>query len=627
MATDKIWKTEPIFEDVKKMKYHEIETLSKKIRNYIVDVVSSGDGHFAPNLGTIELTLALYKAFPPDENFVVWDTGHQAYTHKVLTGRAGELKTIRKLGGISGYPAIHESEYDRFGVGHAATSIAAALGIETALKVFGQDGEVIAVIGDGAMTSGLALEALNQIKTVSSKIRIILNDNGMSISPSVGQLSKKILNRLRTMKTYRHLDSKFYSIFENSFFASFGDKIKASLKRLVLNENFFEDFGLKYIGPIDGHDIGMMVRTFDGIKSIGGPVVVHVVTQKGKGIKYAEENPTKFHSVSMINPKSGISIEVRKNKHSYSEIFGKVLSLIADEDERVAGITAAMEDGTGLKYFHSKHTDRFFDLGITEELCTTFAAGAATKGLKPVVAIYSTFLQRAFDQIVHDVALQNVDVVFAVDRAGVVGADGPTHHGVFDMAYMNLIPNMKILAPSSLKEFSSMLKSVVGRVHGPVAIRYPRESEIVDVMDTISAPPEKDIFKWDKLMEGKDGTILAVGSMVKVGIETSKILRSKGIEIEVYNCRSVKPLDVKVLNSLISSPRVWTLEEGTVMGGFGSSVLLNAPYLRSRIEIVGIKDEFVGHGSRNELLGILGLTPQKIADRIVTDLEIDAREG
>lgn len=627
METDRIWKTEPVFEDVKKMKCSEIEALSGKIREYIVGVVSSGDGHFAPNLGTIELTLALYKSFPPDDNFIVWDTGHQAYTHKVLTGRAEELKTIRKLGGISGYPAIHESEYDRFGVGHASTSIAASLGIETALKLLKQDGEVIAVIGDGAMTSGLAFEALNQIKTVSSKIRIILNDNGMSISPSVGQLSKKILNRLRTTKTYRHIDSKLYSTLENSFLGSAAEKVKSSLKRLLLNENFFEDFGLKYIGPIDGHNVGMMIRTFEGIKSIDGPVVVHVVTQKGKGIKYAEENPTKFHSVSMINPKDGISIEVRKNRHSYSEIFGKVLSMVADEDERIVGITAAMEDGTGLKHFHSKHPDRFFDLGITEELCTTFAAGAATRGLKPVVSIYSTFLQRAFDQIIHDVALQNLDVVFAVDRAGIVGSDGPTHHGVFDMAYMNMIPNMRILAPSSLKEFSSVLKSVVGRVMGPVAIRYPRESEIVDVMDVISTPPENDIFKWEKLTDGKDGTILAVGSMVRVGIETLKILKTQGVDLGLYNCRSVKPLDTDVLNSLISSPRIWTLEEGNVMGGFGASVLLNAPYLRSKIEVIGIKDEFTGHGSRNELLDLLGLTPGKIAGRIVTDLEIDAREG
>ncbi len=622
-----IWKNEPLFRELSGMNCDGLNLMAKKIRNYIIEVVSSGNGHLAPNLGTVELTLALYKAFPPDKNFVVWDTGHQAYTHKILTGRAKLLPTIRKYGGISGYPNIQESKYDRFGVGHAATSIAAAMGIETAKKINKEKGDVIVVIGDGAMTSGIALEALNQIKSISSKLKIILNDNGMSISPSVGQFSKSILNKLRTTKTYRILDNKFYDFLSKNGLKYPVERIKLSLKKLLLSDNFFEDFGLKYIGPIDGHDMRMLTRTFESLKKIEGPAVIHVVTQKGKGLAYAEENPTKFHGVSMIDPNTGISIEVKKERHSYSEIFGKVLSLIADEDERIIGITAAMEDGTGLKHFHSKHSSRFYDFGITEELCTTFAAGAATRGLKPVVAIYSTFLQRAFDQIIHDVSLQNLDVVFAIDRAGVVGEDGATHHGVFDLSYLNLIPNMKILAPSSLSELSSMMKSVVGRVKGPVAIRYPKESEFTNVTDVLSAPTIENPFTWNELVKGKDGTILAVGSMVKVAVEVSKLLESDGIHIGVYNCRSVKPVDRKALSVISSSPRIWTLEEGVVVGGFGSSILLNMIKSRGNVDVIGIEDYFVEHGSRKELLEKVGLSVDKIAERIIGALKMKMWEG
>ena len=621
------WDREPLFEKLGNMKFSEMESMANEIRNYIVEIVSSGNGHLAPNLGTVELTLALYKVFPPDKNTVIWDTGHQSYTHKILTGRASSMGTIRKFGGISGYPSIHESEYDKFGVGHAATSIAAALGIEKAHSTKDMNGEVIAIIGDGAMTSGLAFEALNQVKPLSSKIKIVLNDNGMSISPSVGQLSNVILNRLRTAKTYRILDSKLRDFLRKNDLDWVSEKVKSSLKKLFLFDNFFEDFGIKYIGPIDGHDVKMLVRAFESLKEIEGPVVVHILTQKGKGLPYAEKNPTKFHSVSMIDSKSGISLEIKKGVYSYSEIFGKVLSIIANEDNRIVGITAAMEDGTGLKYFHAKHPDKFFDLGITEELCTTFAAGAAAQGLKPVIAIYSTFLQRAFDQVIHDVALQDLDVIFAIDRAGLVGEDGPTHHGVFDIAYMNLIPNMKLVAPSSISELSSMMKSVIGRIKGPLAIRYPKSSEFMDIMDVLSAPPLDNPFSWEKILDGKDGTILAVGSMVKIAVEASKKLESMGIHVGVYNCRSVKPLDMKTLNVIAMSPRIWTLEEGTVMGGFGSSVLLKAPTLRSKTEVIGIEDSFVEHGTRNELLEFAGLSAQKVTERIISNLKAEVREG
>ncbi len=622
------WDDEMLFEKINQMSIDEMYDLAENIRNYIVEVVSSGDGHLAPNLGTVELTLALYSVFPPDRHIIVWDTGHQAYTHKILTGRAKVLPSIRKLGGISGYPTIKESKYDYFGVGHAATSIAAGLGIEVAERMNGnKDSQIIAIIGDGAMTSGIALEALNQIKTVSSKIKIVLNDNGMSISPSVGQISQIILNKMRTTKAYRKFDAKVYELFKETILKSFNDKAKGALKKLLLPDNFFEDFGLKYMGPINGHDIKMMKKTFESLKAVEGPAVVHILTQKGKGIKYAEDNPRKFHSVSMINPSNGLSIDIKKGWYSYSEVFGRVLSKMADEDNRIIGITAAMEDGTGLTFFRSNHQDRFFDLGITEELCTTFAAGISLRGLKPVVAIYSTFLQRAFDQIIHDVALQDLDVVFAIDRAGLVGQDGPTHHGVFDISYMNLIPNMKILAPSSLEELSSILKSVVGRVHGPVAIRYPRATEIASIDDIIYAKPFEDPFKWERIKDGRDGVILAVGSMVKTGREIVEMASSHGINLGLYNCRSVKPLDMEALETIRSIPRVWTLEEGSVMGGFGASVMLKAPFLRSKIEVIGIDDNFVGHGTRTELIDLCGLSAEKLAGRILAEFQIKVQEG
>ncbi len=627
MEIPDIFKDEPLFRKLKDMSCNEISDLAQVIRKYITQVVSAGNGHMASNLGTVELTLALYKIFPPDENFLVWDTGHQAYTHKILTGRAKMLSEIRKSGGISGYPNIHESSYDRFGVGHAATSISAALGIEAANKFLKKGGEVIAIIGDGAMTSGTALEALNQIKGVSSKVKIVLNDNGMSISPSVGQLSKKILTRLRTSKGYRIIDNKFYDLLKENDLGFIADKIKLSIKKLILSNNFFEEMGLKYIGPIDGHDVKMLIRTFESLKEIEGPAVIHVVTKKGKGVSYAEENPTKFHGVSMIDPKTGISLEVKKEKHSYSEAFGRVLSLIADIDERVIGITAAMEEGTGLKFFHEKHPEKFYDFGITESLCTTFAAGAATLGLKPVVAIYSTFLQRAFDQIIHDVALQNLDVVFAIDRAGLVGEDGPTHHGAFDISYLNFIPNMKILAPSSMKELSSIMKSVVGRVKGPVAIRYPRESETVNITDILSAPTLDNPFKWKEVVNGKDGTILAVGSMVEVAVKAAAILKEKGFSVSVYDCRSVKPLDIETLEKVKFSPRIWTIEEGTKIGGFGSAVILKLEGFRDKIDAIGIEDTFVGHGTRKELLENVGLSAEKIAERMFFTLKTRKWEG
>lgn len=627
MKTPEILKDEPLFKKLKNMSCEELRELANVIRKYITEVVSSGNGHMASNLGTVDLALALYKIFPPDENYIVWDTGHQAYTHKILTGRAKSLPTIRKFGGISGYPNIHESPYDRFGVGHAATSISAALGIEAANKILKKDGKTIVVIGDGAMTSGTALEALNQIKSISSNLKIVLNDNGMSISPSVGQLSKKILTHLRTSKGFRTIDNKFYDLLKENDLEQIADKVKLSIKKLLLSNNFFEEMGLKYLGPIDGHDIKMLLRAFESLNEIEGPVVVHVVTQKGKGVSYAEENPTKFHGVSMIDPKTGISLEVKKEKHSYSEVFGRVLSLMADIDERIIGITAAMEEGTGLKFFHERHPEKFYDLGITESLCTTFAAGAATRGLKPVVAIYSTFLQRAFDQIIHDVALQNLDVVFGIDRAGLVGEDGPTHHGTFDISYLNLIPNMKILAPSSTKELSSMMKAIIGRVKGPIAIRYPRKNEKVNITEVILAPILDEPFRWQKIVNGKDGTILAVGSMVEVALKAAEILKGKGLSVSVYNCRSVKPLDVEALEEIKLSPHIWTLEEGSVIGGFGSSVVLKLQGYRNKVEVLGIDDNFVEHGTREELLEKVGLSAEKVAQRMFFSLTRRKWEG
>ncbi|WP_041078748.1 1-deoxy-D-xylulose-5-phosphate synthase [Thermotoga caldifontis] len=606
-------------DQLKDARIEDLERFAELIRKRIIEVVSQNGGHLASNLGVVELTLALYKVFDPRENIIVWDTSHQCYAHKLLTYRWEQFSTLRKLGGISGFNSIKESAFDRFGAGHAGTAIAAALGIEKALNLLGQKKNVIVVLGDGALTNGETLESLNQLKSLNSKLKIVLNDNGMSISKNVGALSEAFA-RLRTSQAYVMFKNLVKKVLSAS---STGKNLEEELKRFreglkqfIQGIDFFEALGLKHIGPVDGHDLKLLVEMFERIKDYDYPVVVHVVTQKGKGYKPAEENCVFFHSSPRFDPESGEPV-VREGWLSYSDVFGETLVRLARKDERLFAITAAMPDGTGLRKFSEVFPDRFVDLGITEQSCVTFAAGLAIAGFRPIVAIYSTFLQRAYDQIIHDVALQDLNVIFAVDRAGLVGEDGPTHHGVFDIAFFRTVPNSKIFAPCCLQELINVLRSVVEKdVKGVVAIRYPRQAEEGNFDDMWKKSALIDPFRWEIVKEGKNVAILAVGTMVQNALKAD-------LDATVVYVRCVKPLDETTLERVAETHElIVTVEEGIVSGGFGESVLscLNRKGWRGSVLIVGINDEFVSHGSREELLKLKGLDPEGIRERVVSFL-------
>ncbi|MGC9796216.1 1-deoxy-D-xylulose-5-phosphate synthase [Fervidobacterium riparium] len=608
---------ENLIQKIREMSYEELEKFADEIRRYMIEVTSANGGHLASNLGTVELTLALYRIFDPYKDYIIWDTGHQAYTHKLLTGRWNEFKTLRTYGGISGFTNIFESPVDRFGAGHVGTSISAALGIEKALKLKGEKANVVVVMGDGALTSGQALEALNQVKAQHSKIKIILNSNGMSISKNVGGLSM-LLESLRTSKIYVTIKERIkHGMSENVEFEL--RKIREALKVALVGEDFFESLGLKHFGPVDGHDIKSLEEAFKQIKDYPYPTVLTVFTIKGKGYPHSEENPTKYHGVEKFDPDSGV-FEKPQAAYSYSELFGKILTKIAEKDDKIIALTAAMPDGTGLTQFAKQFPERFIDLGITEQSVVTYAGGLATMGYKPVVAIYSTFLQRAYDQIIHDIALQNLNVIFAIDRAGLVGTDGPTHHGVFDIAYLRPIPNVKILTPLSGQDLANTLYTILtnsSEYTGPIAIRYPRDTEFGN-LDEICGKIEKiNPFSWQILNEGKDIALLVVGTLAEKYLEISK--RNNWTLIGV---RSVKPLDEQLLRHIISThSHIFTVEEGSLSGGFGESV---SKYLNCQAEIsnkpyiynIGIPDEFITHGPRGKLLELVGLDSSSVERRV-----------
>lgn len=608
---------ENLIQKIREMSYEELEKFADEIRRYMIEVTSANGGHLASNLGTVELTLALYRIFDPYKDYIIWDTGHQAYTHKLLTGRWNEFKTLRTYGGISGFTNIFESPVDRFGAGHVGTSISAALGIEKALKLKGEKANVVVVIGDGALTSGQALEALNQVKAQHSKIKIILNSNGMSISKNVGGLSM-LLESFRTSKIYVTIKERIkHGMSENVEFEL--RKIREALKVALVGEDFFESLGLKHFGPVDGHDIKSLEEAFKQIKDYPYPTVLTVFTIKGKGYPHSEENPTKYHGVEKFDPDSGV-FEKPQAAYSYSELFGKILTKIAEKDDKIIALTAAMPDGTGLTQFAKQFPERFIDLGITEQSVVTYAGGLATMGYKPVVAIYSTFLQRAYDQIIHDIALQNLNVIFAIDRAGLVGTDGPTHHGVFDIAYLRPIPNVKILTPLSGQDLANTLYTILtnsSEYTGPIAIRYPRDTEFGN-LDEICGKIEKiNPFSWQILNEGKDIALLVVGTLAEKYLEISK--RNNWTLIGV---RSVKPLDEQLLRHIISThSHIFTVEEGSLSGGFGESV---SKYLNCQAEIsnkpyiynIGIPDEFITHGPRGKLLELVGLDSSSVERRV-----------
>ncbi|WP_297435030.1 1-deoxy-D-xylulose-5-phosphate synthase [uncultured Clostridium sp.] len=604
---------------IKDLKEKEIETLGQEIREFLIDNISKTGGHLASNLGVVELTLALFKNFDFDNDKVVWDVGHQSYVHKLITDRKDDFTTLRQYKGLSGFPKRKESKYDFFDTGHSSTSISAAIGMARARDVKKENSNVIAVIGDGALTGGMALEALNDIGYNKTKMIIILNDNQMSISENVGGLSAH-LNKLRQYPGYNKFKADVNASLNGtsagkSIAKSLG-KIKDSIKQLIVPSMIFENMGLKYFGPIDGHNIKDLNEIMANAKAIDGPVLIHVITQKGKGYNFAEENPNKFHGVGPFDYSSGEVLKGSKTKQNYSNAFGDAMINLASEDKDVVAITAAMPDGTGLKNFSKEFKDRFFDVGIAEQHATTMAAGMATSGLKPVFAVYSTFLQRAYDQVIHDVCIQELPVVFAIDRAGIVGEDGETHQGIFDVSYLGGIPSMTIIAPKMVEEVEPMLKWAVN-FGKPVAIRYPRGNDY----DNLSLKPISDVIlgKWDTIKVGNKITVIASGKMLQHSAIAINSIQSNE-NIELVNATFIKPLDTQFLDRLaMENKNILVVEDGILSGGMGESILsyLNTKNYKGKIKLLAYEDRFIEHGKVDMLYAENNLDPNSIKAKIL----------
>ena len=605
-------------EDVKKLSEQQLEQLAQEIRQFMISVISKTGGHLAPNLGVVELTLALHRVFSTPKDKLVFDVGHQAYVHKIITGRREQFPTLRQYGGLSGFPKRSESEHDAFGTGHSSTSISAALGMAVARDLQGEDYDVVAVIGDGSMTGGMAFEGLNNAGDLHKRMIVVLNDNEMSISKNVGAMSE-YLYQLRTGETYNKIKSDIEGWLKNMEFGTDVLKairrLKGSVKYLMVPSSIFEELGYTYLGPIDGHDLNALQDVFHAAKKIDGPVLVHVLTKKGKGYAPAEESPNKFHGTGPYELETGKKIANPNAPITYTEVFGDTLTDMAKEDKKIVGITAAMPDGTGLSTFAKAHPDRFFDVGIAEQHAVTAAAGMAAAGLKPVAAIYSTFMQRAYDSVLHDICMQNLHVTMCLDRAGLVGDDGFTHHGVFDYAYLRSMPKMTIMAPKDENELRHMLKTAID-FNGPISVRYPRGSGLgVDISGPMEDLP---IGKAEVLKEGFDLCFWAIGSMVKPALDAAELLAKEGISAGVVNMRFAKPLDTELLKAHAQRyGKIITLEEGVLAGGVGSAVLeyLNQEELldKCRVLTLGIPDEFILHGDKALLFKDIGLDPPAIA--------------
>ena len=611
-------------EDVKKLSLEEQERLAAQIRAELVSVLARNGGHLAPNLGVVELTIALHSVFNSPKDKIIWDVGHQSYVHKLLTGRRDRFHTIRQLGGLSGFCRRDESPHDAFGAGHGSTSISAALGFAVARDALGGNERIVAVIGDGALTGGMALEALNAAGHLKTDILVVLNDNGMSIARNVGGMAS-YLSRLRTDPHYLKAREEFEQLMRSlpmgRSIVEALQRLKASVKHLVLPGMLFEELGFTYLGPVDGHSIPILRRALEEAARLKGPVLLHVHTQKGKGYEPAEKDAVRFHGCTPFDIASGNAISTNKNAITYTQAFAQALIRLAEKDERIVAITAAMPEGTGLAEFGKRFPDRLFDVGMAEEHAVTFAAGMAAAGLRPVVAIYSTFMQRSYDQILHDVALQNLPVTLCLDRAGLVGDDGPTHHGAFDLSYLRTIPGIVIMAPADENELGGMLASALSHP-GPVAIRYPRAYGRGIPID--EEPTPIPIGKSVVLRRGSDAAILAVGSMVEPAEQASELLSARGIQCTLVNVRTVKPLDEQLICELADTmPLLVTVEENSLAGGFGSGVLevLNSAGRNGvRIIRLGIPDAFVEHGNRQVLLARLGLTAEGIANAVLQAL-------
>lgn len=608
-------------QDIRRLSTAELKTLASDIRDEIIATCSINGGHLAPSLGVVELTIALHRIFNSPSDKIVWDVGHQAYAHKLITGRRDSFRTLRTLDGISGFPKRGESPHDAFDVGHSSTSISAATGMAVGRDLLGRSNKVVAVIGDGSMTGGIAYEGLNHAGHLNKDLVVILNDNEMSIAENVGALSN-FLSRTITNEFVHKIKKDLESFLEGMDrvgrnLLHVAKRAEESLKGLFTPGMLFEAFGFEYIGPIDGHDIEQLMETLEKVKRFDDAVLIHVLTKKGKGYSPAEQNPSLFHGVGPFDRATGKVLKGKGGAASYTAIFGEAIKKIAAEDERVVAITAAMPDGTGLSPFAKEFPDRFFDVGIAEQHGVTFAAGLAAEGYRPVFAIYSSFLQRAFDQVCHDVCLQNLPVTFAIDRAGVVGSDGPTHHGVFDLSYLRQLPNMVLMAPKDENELQHMLYTAIS-LGSPAAVRYPRGNGYGVPLD--QSCRELPVGRGEILREGSDGAIIAVGTMVDSAVKAAERLSVEGISLTVVNARFVKPLDRELLLRLaIETGRIFTAEENALQGGFGSALLeLLEEEGIAGVELVrfGYPDSYVEQGEQHELRARYSLDPDGMTERI-----------
>ena len=609
--------------DIKQIAESDYSVLAQEIREFLIQSISETGGHLGSNLGAVELTMALHLFLNLPEDKIIWDVGHQSYTHKILTGRRDGFVNLRKFGGMSGFPKRKESECDCFDTGHSSTSVSAGLGMVKARDIQGEKNTIVSVIGDGSLTGGMAYEALNNASRLETNFIIMLNDNNMSISENVGGVSK-YLNNIRTADMYLDLKEGVYKSLHGK--SKYGDKVvsqirraKSSFKHLVVPGMFFEDMGITYLGPVDGHNIPAMVRLLGEARKIRGAVLLHVITQKGRGYAPAERHPARFHGAEPFDIETGIPSKPQ-SKANYTDIFSTVMCKMGQREEKVVAITAAMPDGTGLKRFRNMYPDRFFDVGIAEEHAVTFAAGLAAGGLRPIVAIYSSFLQRAYDQILHDVCLQNLPVIFAIDRAGLVGSDGETHQGIFDLSYLSSIPNMHIMAPKNKWELSDMMKFALAS-DMPMAIRYPR-GEAFDGLRDNRAPIV--YGKSEPVYEERDIILFAVGSMVKVALEVRELLKEKGYSCSLTNARFVKPIDEQAVREACEDHRlIVTMEENVESGGYGEKVRAYVDEIGERAQVltIAVPDEYVEHGNVELLKREIGIDADSIVKKIMAHCE------
>lgn len=616
-------------ETLRELSGKQLEQVALEVRKKIIEVTSRTGGHVASSLGSVEIAVSLHAAFESPKDKILWDVGHQAYAHKILTGRLNQFESLRQEGGISGFPNAAESPHDQFTVGHASTSISQALGLVKARDLAGEKFSVIAVIGDGSMSGGLAFEGVNNVDGLKSNMIVILNDNEMSISKNVGAISN-YLTQVSTSGAYLELRNRIEKITKRvprvgvSLFEA-AKKFKDRTKHIVMSfkvDVIFEELGFKYFGPIDGHNIALLMSTLSHAKEIQGPVMIHVATKKGKGFLPAEKEPTRFHGTGPFDPISGKALNGIA-KTTYTSVFGQAIVKLAEQNEKIVGITAAMLDGTGFEEFACKFPNRFFDVGIAEEHAVTFAGALAKGGFRPIVAIYSTFLQRAYDEIIHDVCLQNLPVVFAIDRAGIVGEDGATHNGIFDLAFLRCLPNMVVMAPKDENELQNMLSLAVSH-NGPIAIRYPRGSGTGLMPDAdiklLEIGKGEVVHKARVVGHGNKVVIIAIGSMVLPSIEAAKLLEADGVAVKVINARFVKPIDKHlILRSIEEAKLVVTIEEGVLDGGFGSAILelFNQEGINIPVKRLGLPSKFIEHGKREDILAKYGLTAEQIAKNIM----------